>query len=266
MTAFRSCIYAGQVVHKRLAPKRHAFSYRVFALCLDLDEITEISRTMRLFSRNRRNVTSFWDADVGEAGPGDAGQKARRLLDAAGLARFGARIELVCYPRLFGYVFNPVSVYFCRDTSATVGAVIYEVTNTFGERKSYLVEARNAGAGTIAHGCDKELYVSPFTGADGRYSFHVIPPTDHIVVGVAFREADRPVLKTHFRGQRVALSDAAVLRMLAQHPLMTLKVMGAIHFEAFRLWTKGIPLVERHASPAYSVTVVPSRSQDPEHA
>lgn len=266
MSTLSSCIYAGTVVHKRLEPKRHGFAYSVFALSLDVDEIDRLDRNLRFFSRGKRNALSFWDADFGDASAVPVGDKARRLLAAAGLARYGARIELVCYPRIFGYVFNPLSVYFCRDEQDTLGAVIYEVTNTFGERKSYLMEAGAAGGATVVQTCAKELYVSPFTAAEGSYSFHVVPPCDRVVLGVALRSSGRPVLKTHFRGDRLALTDRTIAAMLVRHPLMTLKVIGAIHYEAFKLWAKGVPLVERHGSPPYSFTIVRTEAQEAGHA
>lgn len=266
MSAFASCIYAGTVVHKRLSPKPHAFRYRVFALSLDVDEIDRLDAGLRLFSRNRRNLLAFHDSDHGDGSAMPVGDKARRLLADAGLDRFAARVELVCYPRLLGYVFNPLSVYFCRDASGDVGAVIYEVSNTFGERKSYLIEARTGGDSVIAQSCAKELYVSPFTHALGTYSFHMRPPAQGVLVGVAFRESGRPVLKTHFRGDRMPLSDRSIAAMTARHPLMTLKVVSAIHVEAARLWAKGVPVVTRHTSPAYSATIVNSASRGITHA
>ena len=266
MTAFRSSIFAGSVTHKRLTPRRHGFTYRVFALSLDVDEIDRLDGELRYFSRDRRNLVSFFDADVGDSGPERVGSKVRRLLRDAGLMPFGKSVTLVTYPRLLGYVFNPLSVYFCRDDGGHLGALIYEVTNTFGERKSYLVETSGESGGAVAQACMKELYVSPFTAAEGTYSFHVLPPDDHVVIGVAFREGRQPVLKTHFRGVRVPLSDAAIVRMLARHPLMTFKVIGAIHYEAARLWAKGVPIVQRHASPSYSFTIVRTQQQDVKHA
>lgn len=255
MKPLSSCIYEGTVVHKRLAPRRHGFSYRVFALCLDVDEIDEAARALCLFSRRRRNVLSFWDDDLGEAGARPIGEKARALLAASGLAEYGARIELVCYPRLWGYVFNPLSVYFCQNASGNIGAVIYEVTNTFAERKSYVIRTDGAHR-MISQQCDKELYVSPFTGRTGTYGFHCIAPAERVVIGVNFREASQPVLKTHFHGERRPLTDAAIARLVLRYPLMTLKVIGAIHLEAARLWAKGVPLADRFASPAYSFTLV----------
>jgi DUF1365 family protein len=265
MTGFASCIYEGVVVHKRLTPRQHRFAYRVFTLCLDVDEIDRLDRSLRLFSRSKRNLLSISDAELGAPGEGSVGDKARRLLASAGLSRFSTRIELVCYPRLLGYVFNPLSVYFCRDDSDHVGVVIYEVTNTFGERKSYVIPASKGGGGTIAQDCAKEMYVSPFTGASGSYGFHGIAPSDRIVVGVNFREASRPVLKTHFRGERLPLTDATIARLVARYPLMTLKVIGAIHLEAARLWAKGVPVVMRHTSPPYSFAIVDRLLREPHH-
>lgn len=265
MSAFASCLYEGTIVHKRLTPRQHAFSYRVFTLCLDVDEIDLFDQRLRLFSRNRRNLLGFRDADLGAEGTEPVAVKARRLLDQCGLGACGARIELVCYPRLFGYVFNPLSVYFCRNATGAVGAVIYEVSNTVGERKSYVIPTNGTNA-AISQECAKEMYVSPFTGASGHYGFHGIAPSDRIVIGVNFREAGQPVLKTHFRGERRPLSDSAIAGVLMRHPLMTLKVMGAIHFEALRLWAKGVPLVTRHTSPPYSFTIVDRPQRTHTHA
>ena len=265
MSQLASCIYEGIVVHKRLKPCQHAFAYRVFALCLDVDEIDRIDRSLRFFSRGKRNLLGFWDVDLGEPGTDFVGAKARRLLAQSDLARFGARIELVCYPRILGFVFNPLSVYFCRDDAGTVGAVIYEVTNTFGERRSYVIPVSGDGA-AIAQDCSKEMYVSPFTAASGHYAFHCVPPCERVVIGVNFREAGRPVLKTHFCGDRRPLTDSMILGLLARYPLMTLKVFGAIHLEAARLWAKGVPIVPRHTSPAYSSTLVERQSREVPHA
>ena len=266
MSVFASCIYSGTVVHKRLEPRRHAFSYRVFSLCLDVDELDRLDRDLRTFSRNRWNLLAIRDSDLGGPGTATLAQKVRAVLDDAGLTSFSSRIELLCYPRVLGYVFNPLSVYFCRDSDGCLGAVIYEVTNTFGERKSYVIEADQSGQSVISQDCAKDLYVSPFTAAEGQYSFHVVPPCDRVLVGIAFREKSRAVLKTHFRGDRLPLTDANLVRMLASHPLMTLKVIGAIHLQTARLWGKGVPLVTRHTSPAYSFTIVKSQSREVQHA
>jgi uncharacterized protein len=266
MTDLASCIYHGVVVHKRLSPKQHAFSYRVFALCLDVDEIDHLDRSLRLFSRNRFNLLSFHDSDLGDGDGAPIGERTRRLLDDAGFGSFGARIEIVCYPRVLGYVFNPLSVYFCRDRDGRLGTVIYEVSNTFRERKSYVIGAGASRDGVLTQSCDKELYVSPFTQPAGTYEFHMMPPAERALIGVALREAGEPVLKTHFNGKRLALDDRAIAAMWVRHPLMTLKVISAIHVEAARLWTKGVPLVTRHTSPAFSTTIIGREDRGARHA
>ena len=265
MSTINSCLYEGMVVHKRLFPKQHGFAYRVFVLCLDVDEIDSLDASLRLFSRNRRNVMEFCDEDLSEPGKLPVADKARHILRDAGLSHYAARIDLVCYPRLFGYVFNPLSVYFCRDEAGTIGAVIYEVTNTVGERKSYVIPT-GGRADTLTQTCAKELYVSPFTAPSGSYGFHAVPPCDRLVIGVNFREQGRPVLKTHFSGQRRPLSDAAIARVTLTHPLMTMKVIVAIHLEAAKLWAKGIPIAPRHTSPPYSFTLVNESEKDTRHA
>lgn len=277
MIKYASCVYTGTVVHKRLTPRQHAFSYRVFSLCLDVDEIDRLDSDLRFFSRNRWNLIGFNDDDMGAGGGHRVGDHARKILRDAGLEMFANRIVLLCYPRLLGYVFNPLSVYYCHDANGRLGVLIYEVSNTFRERRSYMITVTPGGVsgGIIWQACDKELYVSPFTQANGRYGFHVTPPGDRIVVGVDFRatgnskggHADRgqAVLKTHFRGERRELSDRTIVGLMLDYPLLTLKVVAAIHLEAANLWRKGVPLVQRHASPRYSCTIVKPSPQDLSH-
>lgn len=270
MSAFRSCAYVGTVVHKRLAPRRHAFSYRVFALCLDVDEIDRLAADLRLFSRGRWNLMSFHDGDHAAGTDEPVGAHVRGALREAGLERFGSNVQLVCYPRLLGYVFNPLSVYFARDPSGRLGAVVYEVTNTLAERRSYVIPVAETDGGDeriVTQRCAKQLYVSPFTTMDGAsYGFHVVPPGERLVIGVDLREQGRPVLKTHFRGERLALSDRAIAGLMLRYPLMTLKVIGAIHVEAARLWLKGVPVQAYAPSPSYAVTTVSTPPRVAKHA
>jgi uncharacterized protein len=255
-----SCIYHGQVVHKRLRPKPHALSYRVFAMYLDCDALGDIASRLRLFSHNRWNLVSFHDADHGAGAGIPVAEHARQTLADAGLAHAGARVFLLCYPRVLGYGFNPISVYYGFDTNNRLGAAIYEVNNTFGERRSYVVPIDDAkgAAGPHAHGCAKELYVSPFTDMRGRYGFRLSEPGKALTLGVSLRDDDGPLLKTHFRGDAQPLTDTMLARLLASLPLLTLKITAAIHYEALRLWLKGVPLTVRPKAPRYAVTHVPA--------
>ena len=266
MTGFASTAYVGQVVHKRLAPRAHGFTYKVFTFCLDVDEIDKLAGGLKLFSRNRWNLVSFHDADHGAGDGVTVGDHARALLRQAGLGHCCARIRLVCYPRLLGYVFNPLSVYFAYDDAGRLGAIVYEVTNTLGERRSYVIPLEAAAVeGTVSQQCQKGLYVSPFTAATGSYGFHVVPPGERIVVGVSFREGGTPVLKTHFRGDALAISDRAIAGLMLRYPLMTMKVFAAIHFEAFRLWLKGVPIQAYFASKRFSFTFVDEKTKPSRH-
>jgi DUF1365 family protein len=259
MNPLRSRVYTGRVVHRRRAPRAHAFSYRVFALALDLDEIDAVAGRLRLFARGRGGLFSFHDGDVGRPGPEPIAMRTRSLLAEAGLGRFASRIELLTYPRLFGYVFNPLSVYFCHDDDGRLGAVLYEVTNTFQERKCYVIPLDpgepTACDGPLRHACAKEMYVSPFTDAQGTYSFHLRPPGEAVTVGVALRSDGKPVLDTCFHATRRPLTDRTLAMLAFGYPLMTLKVTVAIHLEAVQLWAKGVPVVARHSSPKFSYSV-----------
>ena len=260
-----SRLYLGDVVHKRLRPKPHALSYRVFSMFLDVDAVGEVARGLRLFSYNRFNAVSFYDRDHGARDGKSVAAHARETLAAAGLEAAGARVFLLCYPRVFGYAFNPISVYYGYDAAGRLSAVIYEVNNTFGERRSYVVGLADeplAGAPHM-HGCRKELYVSPFNDMDVRYSFRLGEPGDSLVLGVSLKDDNGALLKTHFRGTAHALTDWGLARLLIALPMLTVKIVAAIHLEALRLWLKGVPLTTKPKAPRYGVTHVAPTSDVP---
>jgi len=245
----RSALYAGQVVHARFRPRRHKLSYRVFSLLLDLDEVATLGLRLKLFGHNRAAVFSFLDRDHGD-GAGNLRGWVTAQLRQASIELVEPSIELLCYPRIFGYVFNPLTVYFCRE-EGMLKAILYEVHNTFGERRTYVICVRE-GANVIEQSCVKELYVSPFVPMDCAYRFHIEPPSGRVVIGIDETDAEGLLLKASFAGSRQALTDAALLRALFAYPLMTLKVTAAIHWEALKLWAKGVP-VFRHKVAAQKV-------------
>jgi len=235
-----SALYEGWVMHRRLRPRRHAFRYRVFAILLDLDELHELSQRLRLFAWNKAGVFSFHDRDHGNGG--DLRLWLDSLLTANNIVADGAK-RVLCYPRLFGYVFNPLSVWFCHAASGRLAAIVYEVHNTFGERHAYVLCADRDGA-LIRQHCAKDFYVSPFLSANCTYEFKIRPPRDDVLIAIGEKEANAPILTATFCGKRNPFTDASLFLMLLRHPLMTLKIIAAIHYEAVRLMRKGVP---RHA-------------------
>jgi DUF1365 family protein len=233
----RSGIYEGWVMHRRLRPKVHRFKYRVFSLLLDLDELAVLDRSLRLFGWNRRALFSFRDRDHGPAGCRDLRGWLDGLLAGAGLPP-GGRKRVLCYPRILGHVFNPLSVWFCDDDDGVLKAIIYEVHNTYDEGHCYVLPV--ADGDLARHEVEKDFYVSPFLTKNCRYHFRIAPPGEKVAVAIHQTEDGAAILNASFAGERRALTDGTLLRMALRYPLMTLKVVAAIHFEAVRLMLKGI--------------------------
>lgn len=266
-----SALYTGTVMHQRLRPRRHHLRYRVFSLLLDLDELPALAARLRLFSLDRFNLFSFHGRDHGAGEPQGPRAHVERQLQAAGLPT-GGPIRLLAMPRMLGHVFNPLSVYFCHAPGGALQAMLYEVNNTFGERHSYLVPVAPESAGEgrwVEQRCDKHLHVSPFLPLDMHYRFRVRPPGEDLSVGVQAHDAQGAVLVARLDAQRRPLSDAALLRAFCTHPLLTLKVVGAIHWEALRLWCKRVPLHRRTPAPAAPVSFatdgIPPLRDTPDH-
>lgn len=256
-----SAIYAGEVVHTRTRPKRHALRYRVFSLLLDLDELTTLDRALRLFTVNRRGLFSFFEKDHGDGSVGGLKTWVTARLADAGIDADNLQVKVLCYPRIFGYAFNPLTVYYCYGRDGALRAIIYEVCNTFHERHAYVIPASGGKDEAITHACGKELYVSPFVPMDCRYDFTLHPPEDS--VRVAIRESDRDgmFLYAMFKGERRALDDRALALAFLRYPLMTLKVTGAIHWEALRLWLKRVPVHRHTKAAAPRATTIVSHTQ-----
>lgn len=244
-----SCLYLGEVMHLRLRPFRHRFAYRVFSLLIDLDLLPTLGQRLRLFSHNRFNLLSFHDRDHGPRDGSALRPWVERQLAGQGIALAGGPIYLHCFPRLFGYVFNPLSIYFCYHADGRLLAILYEVKNTFGQQHGYLlgVDPAGTGPGPIRHDCRKAFYVSPFITMDAHYRFRVSPPEERLSVLIRESVAEGEILVASHRGRREALDDRRLLGAWAGHPLMTLKVIAAIHWQALRLWRKGARYLRRPA-------------------
>ncbi|MGO4452174.1 DUF1365 domain-containing protein [Phyllobacterium sp. TAF24] len=266
MNTFVSAIYAGKVTHKRLRPKRHFLRYRMFYMLLDIDEIDQIALTHRWFSHNRFNFFSFFDRDHGSkfdaaAQCSDLRSYAEGHLREAGMVPDNGTIKLMTMPRILGYVFNPLSVYFCHDSNGKLKALIYEVNNTFGQRHSYVFPLDGTDDAKPMHQeCGKEFYVSPFMEMALNYDFTVTRPADCASVVINASDEDGLVIATVFTGKRREFSDWQLLKLFLGYPLLTLKVIAGIHWEALRIWTKGVSLKPRPQTPVQTRTITPHQT------
>jgi DUF1365 family protein len=238
VTIFRSAIYEGAVTHARLKPRRHRLRYRVFWLLADLDELEDLARGRRFFAYNRPGLITFHDRDHGDRDGSALRPWAERKMRAAGLTPDGGRIELFCMPRVLNHVFNPLSVWFCRTRSGAVQAMIYEVNNTFGQRHSYVIAVGDKAGAMIEQDCAKAFHVSPFMPMELRYRFRIEPPSAEAAVSILASDSEGPMLTAAFRGVRREISDRALFAAWLAHPLLSLKVLAGIHWEAVRLWLK----------------------------
>jgi DUF1365 family protein len=254
----QTCLYFGNVMHARLRPFRHRFVYGVFSMLVDLEALPEIDRTSRLFGFNRVRLFSFDDADHGARDGTSTLAWVRARLAEAGLEAAGARIFALCFPRILGYVFNPITVYYAYDAAGRLGAILYEVKNTFGDQHGYLIPVdpdRAAGAPVIQRAA-KRFHVSPFIDMRAAYRFRVDEPEDRLALLIREDMPEGELLVASQTAKRVAWSDANLLRAFFRYPLLTAKIMGAIHWEALRLWVKGATYHPRPSPPDDPVETV----------
>lgn len=249
-----SCLYECRVLHARLAPKAHRFSYRMFLCALDLDELPALHRTLRLFSLNRPNLYSFRESDYCPTHEATTGLKQRVIdfLATRGVDLTQGRVMLVTLPRIAGYLFNPVSFYFCYDRQGAPVAALAEVTNTFKEMKLYCLgpDAQSAAeAGVFHQRMVKHFYVSPFSDVDVAFDFTLRTPDERLAVQIDDYTGSTRTLTSTLHGRREALTDARLAWYTLKHPLLTLRIITLIHWHAARLWWKKLPWFAKAARP-----------------
>ena len=248
-------LYTARVMHRRLVAPFYRFVYRVFYLLLDIDRIDEAAAGLRLFSHNRFNLLSFHDRDHGEHTHGALRTWTEQILHAANIDLAGGRIRLLCMPRLFGYAFNPISLWYCEHADGSLRAVITEVRNTFGEKHCYLLASKGEPMPYMQpYETEKCFHVSPFFDLVGRYRFTLSEPTEKLRVLIHETREGLPILDATLAAERRALSDSNILKQVLMLPLMTFKVVVGIHWEALKIWLRGARFHGKPAAPKFDVT------------
>ena len=239
-----SSIYIGNVIHKRFKPKIHFFKYKVFSILLDISEIDIIDKSLKIFSYNRFNIISFYDADHGPRDGTSIKEWVIKNLNDNRINTENIKIKLLCYPRIFGYVFNPLSVFFIYNKKSQLISILYEVKNTFGEQHTYIFKTKE-NENYIKHTCKKKFHVSPFIEMDCTYFFKILKPSEKISVIIDQYDEEGKLLYASQDGDRIEFNNKNLVLSYLRHPLMTFKIIVAIHFEAFKLWTKGIKSIKK---------------------
>ena len=231
-----SCIYNGVVTHKRFKPVKHFLKYKTFSFFIDLDEIEKLDKNNIIFSFNKFNIFSFYNRDHGDR---DGKSLKNWVMD--NLIKFKIseninKIKLLCYPRIFGYVFNPLSIFYCyQDEKLKV--IFYEVKNTFNEQHTYIFRVNDSNI--VTQKCKKKFYVSPFMNMDTYYSFKLLNPDEKLSVTIEQTDKKDTILTAVQTGERKDFNLKQLAVNFFRYPLMTIKIISAIHFEALLLWKKG---------------------------
>ena len=249
-----SFIYTGNVVHKRFKPKIHFFKYKVFSLLIDLSEIHLLDKDLKIFSYNKFNIISFYDNDHG---PRDGSSVKNWVIDNLkknNIDTNDIQIKLLCYPRIFGYVFNPLSVFYVYDKNLNLISILYEVKNTFGEQHTYVFK-NDINNNLVQHMCKKKFHVSPFIEMDCVYFFRLLKPGNKISVIIDQNDKEGKILYASQDGVKSEITNANLTKSYLKHPLMTFKIILAIHFEAFKLWSKGIKFIKKKFKIKNNITV-----------
>jgi DUF1365 family protein len=234
----QSCIYNGFVTHRRFTPLRHYFSYKTFSILFDLDELVELDKKITFFSLNKFNLYSFYNKDHGKRDGGNLKNWVKESLNKYNLSLNISKVKLLCFPRIFGYAFNPLSVFYCYD-GIQLKAILYEVKNTFNEQHTYIFVV-DKNSKIISQSCDKKFYVSPFIEMETFYSFRLSVPDKNLKILIKQTNSlNKKVLVACQFGKKQSLSTNQLVINFFLHPLMTLKIIVSIHFEALRLWKKG---------------------------
>ena len=249
-----SSIYNGQVIHKRFKPKVHYFKYNVFSLLIDLSELEILDKKVNFFSYNKVNLISFYDKDHGERNGSSLVEWVHNNLKKNTISTDDIKIKILCYPRIFGFVFNPLSVFYVYNLNDQLISILYEVKNTFDEQHTYIFRVEK-DANLIQNNCSKKFHVSPFIEMDCNYFFQLLKPGNKISVIIDQYDAQDKILYASQDGVRSDFNTKCLIKSYLKHPIMTFKIILAIHYEAFKLWTKGIKFIKKKIKIKNNITI-----------
>ena len=231
-----SCIYNGEVTHTRFKPVRHFLKYKTFSLLIDLNEINLLDKSIGIFSHNKFNIFSFYDKDHGDRDGGNLKEWVILNMKKFNIKENITNVKVLCYPRIFGYVFNPLSIFYCYEKDK-LKAIFYEVKNTFNEQHTYIFKIKNNEE--IVQKCKKKFYVSPFMDMETYYNFKLKNPNDKLSVFIKQTDAEGAILTATQTGDKKEFNLKQLAINFLKYPLMTIKIIGSIHYEALLLWKKG---------------------------
>ena len=235
-----SLFYLTKIIHKRLKPFNHKFQYASLTMCLDYDEIKKISKKIKIFSYNKFNIFSFYDEDHGYRDKRTLEEFVKNFLTKHEIQHKNLKIKILCFPRILGYVFNPLSVIYCFEHSKLI-AVFYEVKNTSNEQHTYCFASNQLkNKKEYIHKCNKNFYVSPFIGMKGIYHFYNSIPGDKISIIIdLYDEKQRKILTASQFGKKTSFNSFNLLKQLIFNPMISFKIISAIIYESFFIVTKG---------------------------
>jgi uncharacterized protein len=231
-----SCIYNGIIKHQRFTPIKHSLNYNTFSLFVDLDEIESLTKNISIFSLNKFNIFSFYNVDHGARDGSLLKDWVLKNIKKFNISNNITKIKLLCYPRIFGYVFNPLSIFYCYENN-DLRAIFYEVKNTFNEQHTYIFKVNDNEK--IEQKCKKKFYVSPFMDMETYYNFKLLDPKEKLSIFIKQTDGQETVLTATQTGDKKEFSFRQLLINFFKYPLMTIKIISSIHYEAFFLWKKG---------------------------
>jgi DUF1365 family protein len=244
-----SALYYCTVMHHRLKPLRHRFVYRMFMFYLDLDELDKAADELWFFSRHRRNVFSFRDHDHILKTFSTAKEQVDDYLRENGITLGKGKVFLLTNLRTFGYVFNPVSFYFCFDEKGSPLCTVAEVGNTFRELKLYFLGPESFSGESYRRQMVKYFYVSPFFDLDTTFDFMISVPAEKLSIHINDMQKGEKVFLSSLNGVRKELTNGNLFRACVRFPFVTLQVIGLIHFQALLLYLKKLPFHRKQDHP-----------------